>query len=68
MKLMALETNTLQTIDEPLNAVDLIRQRAAYEIYGDEDFYICNISDVVDKYRTWRQYLPRVRPFYGEFC
>lgn len=59
---------TLQTIDEPLNAVELIRQRAAYEIYGDEDLYICNISDVVDKYRVWRQHMPRVRPFYGKRC
>lgn len=56
----------LQTVDEPLNAVDLIRQRAVFEKSGDEALYICNISDIINKHQVWKQYLPRVKPFYGK--
>lgn len=61
-----LAVSELRTIDEPLDAVKLIRQRADSEKNGDDDLYICSISDIIDKYHVWKQHLPRVKPFYGE--
>lgn len=35
---------------------------------GQEDgFFICDISDIVEKYQKWVSVMPRVKPFYGEF-
>lgn len=61
------EPDMLQTIDEPLDAFELIRQRAVYEKASDEALYICNISDIINKHQIWKHCLPRVKPFYGKF-
>lgn len=66
MKSKILPASEFRTIDEPVDAVKLIRQRADSEKNGDDDLYICNISDIIDKYHVWKQHLPRVKPFYGE--
>lgn len=56
----------LHTVDGPLDAIELIRQRAVYEKSGDEALYICDISDIINKHQLWKQYMPRVEPFYGK--
>lgn len=62
MKLRVFEADGPQTIDD---TIKMIRQRAAYEKFDREGFYICNVSDIVDKYRVWKELFPRVKPFYG---
>lgn len=66
MKVKIFEGNKSQAINEPFNVIDIIRQRASCDVSGGEAIYICNVSDIIDKLQTWRQYLPRVLPFYGE--
>ncbi|KAL4236688.1 Mitochondrial 2-oxoadipate and 2-oxoglutarate transporter [Mactra antiquata] len=34
----------------------------------DEPFLICNLGDVIQKYKRWVQLLPRVKPFYAVKC
>lgn len=62
MKLEVFETDRSQTIDD---TIELIRQRAANEHFSHNGVYICNISDLIDKFRVWKRHLPRVKPFYG---
>lgn len=52
-------------IDEPLDAIDVIRQRSISDDVDEVPFYICNISDIIEKHRIWKQRMPRVLPFYG---
>lgn len=68
MKLKILETSNskVHIVDEPLDAIELIRQRVAVQGLAPEGFHICYISDIINKYQIWRQHLPRVKPFYGE--
>lgn len=32
----------------------------------EEALYVCDLSDIVNKYYIWRECLPRVVPFYGK--
>ena len=31
-------------------------------------FYICNLSDVIQKHEDWQKYMPRVKPHYAVKC
>lgn len=31
---------------------------------GEESFYICNVSDIINKHKIWKQWLQRVIPMY----
>lgn len=64
MKLI--EPSNFHVIDEPLNAIDVIRQRSISGDIGDEPLYICDISDIINKHNIWKQRMPRVLPFYGK--
>jgi len=33
-----------------------------------ESFYVCDLEKVLDKYRQWTRFLPRVTPFYAIKC
>jgi diaminopimelate decarboxylase len=33
-----------------------------------DSFYICNLSDIIRKYEEWKEFLPRVKPFYAVKC
>lgn len=63
MKLI--EQSKLHVIDEPLDAIDVIRQRSISGDVDEEPLYICNISDLIKKHQIWKQRMPRVLPFYG---
>lgn len=65
MKLM--EPCNFHVIDEPLDAIDVIRERSMSGEVDEEPLYICNISDIIEKHRIWKQSMPRVLPFYGRF-
>lgn len=34
---------------------------------NDEQFIICDIGDVIEKYQQWQKLLPRVKMYYGKF-
>lgn len=57
----------LHIVDEPLNAINVIQQRSTVNHFCNESLYICNISDILYKLETWKQFMPRVTPFYGGF-
>lgn len=40
---------------------------STFKILNDS-FYICNLSDIIRKYEDWRNFLPRVKPFYAVKC
>lgn len=65
MKLI--EPNNYHVIDEPLDPMEIIRQKSTSDVVDDDPFYICNISDIIQKHRIWQQHMPRVLPFYGKF-
>ena len=33
----------------------------------DDAFHVCDLGDVVKKWKKWNDILPNVQPFYGEF-
>ncbi|XP_070490198.1 ornithine decarboxylase 2-like [Chironomus tepperi] len=33
-----------------------------------DSFYICNLSDVIQKYEDWQRFMPRVKPHYAVKC
>lgn len=35
---------------------------------GQEDgFYVCNVSDIIEKFQKWKYAMPRVKPYFGKF-
>lgn len=62
------ESNNFHVIDEPLDAIDVIRESSFYGHAGEEALYICNVSDIINKHQIWKQNMPRVMPFYGKCC
>lgn len=33
----------------------------------DDAFFVCDLGDIVNKYREWRHVMPRVEPHYGKY-
>lgn len=33
-----------------------------------DSFFICNLTDIIRKYKDWRDFMPRVKPFYAVKC
>lgn len=56
----------INTTDATVNAIDVIRQKSVMVDVNDDPFYICNISDIIQKHRNWQRLMPRVIPFYGK--
>ncbi|XP_037049959.1 ornithine decarboxylase 1-like isoform X2 [Bradysia coprophila] len=63
-----IDADKVHIVDEPLDAINVIRERSLRGQVYDESFYICNISDIVKKHRIWKQYMPRVIPYYAVKC
>lgn len=57
----------IHIIDKPIDEIDIIRQKSISHNEDDDPVYICNISDVIKKYSTWKECMPRIRPFFGSF-
>lgn len=60
------EPTNFHIVDQPIDAFDVIRQRSKTGVMDDEAFYVCNVSDIVQKYRNWQKYMSRIIPFYGK--
>lgn len=59
------EGNTINVIDEPLNTDEVIREKNKLDVIDEDPFYVCNVSDIIEKYRTWQKSMSRIVPFYG---
>lgn len=67
MKLCA--TNEIQVVeDHSYDAVEILNDLLAGNEDVEEAQYICNLSDVANKMRVWREKMPRVHPFYAVKC
>ncbi|XP_075537606.1 ornithine decarboxylase-like [Dermacentor variabilis] len=44
---------------------DVARQILAKRRADDEAFFVCDVRDIAKKVDIWRQYLPRIMPFYA---
>lgn len=64
MKLI--ESSIFNVMDKPLDAIDVIRNKSMLDDADEEPLYICNISDIIEKYANWQRCMPRVIPFYGK--
>lgn len=51
-------------IQKQFNIEEIVRQKIGDDFY-DEPVFICDVSDIVTKYKVWKQCFPRVIPFYG---
>lgn len=64
MKLI--EPTNFHIVDQPIDAIDVIRKKTICGDVDDEAFYVCNVSDIIEKYRNWQKHMPRIIPFYGK--
>lgn len=46
------------------NLEEVIRRKLEEGI-DEEPLVICDVSDLLTKYKTWTEYFPRVTPFFG---
>lgn len=60
-------SNNFKVIDDPLDAIEEIRLHPKSKYADEESLFICNISDIINKHKIWKQSMPRVTPFYGEY-
>ena len=44
-----------------LNFGDFIRHQVS-----EDAFYICNLGEIIKKNEEWKDFMPRVKPFYGK--
>lgn len=65
MKLI--EETKFNVVDKPVNAIDEISRKSVLNDADEEPFYICNISDIIQKHAIWKFRMPRVTPFYGKY-
>lgn len=65
-KMKLIEPTNFHIVDQPIDAIDVIRQKALIGDVDDDAFYVCNVSDIIEKYRKWQRYMSRIIPFYGE--
>lgn len=65
-KMKLIEPTNFHIVDQPINAIDVIREKEKIGDVDDDAFYICNVSDIIEKYRNWQKHMPRIIPFYGE--
>lgn len=60
------QPSKINVVDKPVDAINIIRKRFESGYDNDEPFYICNISDIIQKHLNWIKRMPRVTPFYGK--
>lgn len=57
--------NRVQVVEPRMDPLTVIKQIIND---GQEDsFYVCDVSDIIQKYKNWKKSMPRVKTFYGEF-
>lgn len=66
-KIRPFKKSNVHVVNKPINAIEVIRQKSMVGDVSEEPLYICNISDIIRKHHIWKQCMPRVKPFYGEF-
>lgn len=63
MKTPVCESDRIHVVNTPVWSV--LREIAESGLQ-DDAFYICDLGDIVEKYRAWRMWMPRVEPHYGK--
>lgn len=50
------------------NKIDLKRIITDYNLHEiEESVFVCDLNDLKTKYEMWQKYMPRVKPYYGEW-
>lgn len=63
----------ITNLDERINVLDsesdvmTVIKNIAWNGLQEEAFYVLDIGDIVRKHQIWKEKLPRVEPFYGEY-
>lgn len=50
---------------KPFNLEEIVQRKIDGE-FGDDPFYVCDVSEVLTKYKIWTKHYPRIKPFYGK--
>jgi ornithine decarboxylase len=56
----------IHVLDNEANVMTVIKDIAMSGLQ-EEAFYVLDIGDIVRKHQIWKEKLPRVEPYYGEF-
>lgn len=56
----------IHVLDNEANVMTIIKDIAMSGLQ-EEAFYVLDIGDIVRKHQIWKEKLPRVEPYYGEF-
>lgn len=56
----------IHVLDNEANVITVIKDIAMSGLQ-EEAFYVLDIGDIVRKHQIWKEKLPRVEPYYGEF-
>lgn len=62
MKALSIEER-VRVVDSEWNSWNAIRDTASRR--QEEAFYVLDIGNIVNKYRIWKEKMPRVEPHYG---
>lgn len=56
----------IHVLDNEANVMTVIKDIAMSGLQ-EEAFYVLDVGDIVRKHQIWKEKLPRVEPYYGEF-
>lgn len=62
----SVDERDVQILDNETDVWQVIRDISRSEAQEDA-FYVCDLGNIVQKYKIWKNTLPRVQPFYGEY-
>lgn len=51
-------------LEEKFNFEKIVRRKIADDS-DDDPVFICDVADILLKYKTWKECFPRITPFYG---
>lgn len=60
-----MDEQNVQVLEGETDVWTIIRDISRAEAQEDA-FYVCDLGNIVQKFRIWKKTLPRVQPFYGE--
>lgn len=52
-------------LQNKFNFDEIVREKSK-GTFDEEPLFICDVSDVLTKYKTWTKLFPRVIPFFGK--
>lgn len=67
MKITTVDDERVHVLDSNTDVWSVIRNIAESGTQEDA-FYVCDIGDIVNKHKVWKELLPRVEPHYAVKC